>query len=155
MKNVKVKAKDFHSLRKNATGNPMSRESVVERKLREQGAKQELGDACQTFQKLYVEKDLSLDDIAKLLKVSRPSVTYAAKQMGFDISRRGRANLMLREVKKLGYATVAEYFRAKDKDAPTPFEEMARELGVCNATVEKHYAEFLREVSEKNKAAKA
>lgn len=140
---------EIRSLRKDEDGKPMDSESLVEERLREHGTAHKIGDAKKTFECLYNEQDLSLDEIAKLLKVSRPSVTYAARQMGFDISRRGRSNLMLKRVRRQGFSSVADYFRAKDKDAPTPFEEMAKELKVCNATVEKHYAEFLREVSSK------
>ena len=139
------------SVRVKANGEACKRESRVEEKLRKYGEKNKLGDAKKTLEILYNDREMSLDEIAAILKVSRPSVAYVARQMGFDILRRGRANLMLKMVKKAGHSSVAAYFQAKDKSAPTPFEDMAKELNVCTATIEKHYAMYLKSVAEKSK----
>ena len=150
---MKSKA-EVPSVRVKANGKACTRESQVEGKLRKYGEKHKLGDAKKTLEILYIGRDMSLDEIASEIKVSRPSVAYAARQMGFDILRRGRANLMVKMVKRAGHSSVAAYFQAKDKSAPTPFEDMAKELKVCTATIEKHYALYLKAISEKNKVDK-
>jgi len=123
----------------------MARRSTIMAKLASEGAK--LGvQAEDVLRRMYLEDGKSLAEIGKKLGVTRQAVAYALKQLGVDVSAKGRAPRILKRIRELGYKDLAHYFRVKDRDAPTTFEDMAEELKMSHVTVEKHYAEFLQKV---------
>jgi predicted ArsR family transcriptional regulator len=116
-------------------------ESKIERRLGRYGREHlELTTPKEVIHELYVEQELSLDAIAKLLEVTRPGVAYTAKKLGIELQSRGRPSSLASKVERLGYGSEEEYFR---KNGMKPFDLMARELGLATDTVRKHYDAFL------------
>lgn len=98
-----------------------------------------LGDPKAVLEHLYLKENLSLDEIAELLGVTRPAVAEEAKKLGVPIARPGRKPTLTGRVCKLGFENVDDYFRA---NSTKTFEAMSAELGVSNSTIRHYYERF-------------
>lgn len=98
-----------------------------------------LGDPKTVLDKLYLKENLSLDEIAELLGVTRPAVAEEAKKLGIEIARPGRKPTLTGRCAKIGHENVDDYFRA---NSTKTFEAMSKELGVSNSTIRHYYEKF-------------
>jgi hypothetical protein len=99
-------------------------------------------DAKEAFRLLYEKEGKSLEDIAKMMGKTRQAVAYVARKMGFSISKPGRPPVIRSRVEQKGFPNVADYFKASGKKT---FASMAEELQLSTSTIQRYYAEFLRE----------
>lgn len=112
----------------------------IEQLLRQHGKSgRRLGDAKAVLEQLYLKENLSLDEVAEMLGVTRPAVAEAAKRLGVQIARPGRKPTLTGRVAKLGHETVDDYFRA---NSTKTFEAMSAELNVSNSTIRHYYEMF-------------
>lgn len=100
------------------------------------------GDAKEVFRLLYERDHKSLSDIATLMGKTRQAIAYVARKLGFSIAKQGRPSFIWRSVEQKGFGSVCAYFKASGTKT---FASMAEELKLSPSTIQRYYAEFLRE----------
>lgn len=120
--------------------------AVVIRRLVSVGARMRpaIRDPKKVLVFLYATRGLSLDEIATILNCTRQAVAYNAERLGVETGQPGRPETMLGRIRKHGFESAGDYFRAH---ATKTFEAMAHELGVSSGTIQRHYELFIREVA--------